>query len=81
MADPFASDEALVGYFEIHSRTDRALFHWTHIRDLYRVAGDPGYPVVLPHREFWVFRWDSPGNAEVIQRARARLNTPVNPST
>lgn len=69
--EAFPTPEALVGYFEIHSKTERALFHWTHIRDLYELAGRPGYPVYLPQRDFWTFRWED--NAHVVKEARKRL--------
>jgi hypothetical protein len=33
------SDEDLLGYFEIHSRTERALFHRGHVVRLLELAG------------------------------------------
>jgi hypothetical protein len=66
----FETPEKLVGYVEMHSRTPRALFHWTHIKALYEVAGEE--PVaVLSQREFWAFHWAH--NSRVIQKARKRL--------
>jgi len=78
-AEPFESPEALIGYFELHSQTERALFHWTHIRDLMKLAGRPGYPPVLPLRNFWAFRWED--NAHLIKLARLRLMVKAQPGT
>jgi len=70
MAKPF-TDEELVGYFEIHSKTDLALFHWTHIRDLLTLIEEP-LPEGLSQREFWPFHWLD--HKRFIRAARKRLS-------
>lgn len=35
------SDEEFLGYFELHSRTDLALFHRGHVERLLKMAGQP----------------------------------------
>ena len=35
------NDEDLLGYFEIHSRTERALFHRSMVERLWALAGEP----------------------------------------
>lgn len=35
------TDEEFLGYFELHSRTERALFHRGHVERLLKMAGRP----------------------------------------
>lgn len=45
------SDEEFLGYVDLHSRTERALFHAEHVRRLYKMAGRPA-PSGLGENEF-----------------------------
>lgn len=38
-AKGFDTDEELLGYFLIHSMTDRAMFHWSQVWRLLELAG------------------------------------------
>jgi hypothetical protein len=38
------NDEDLLGYFEIHARTERALFHRDHVARLLELAGRESQP-------------------------------------
>jgi len=35
------NDEELIGYCEIHCKTERALFHIDHIRRMWKLANEP----------------------------------------
>jgi hypothetical protein len=39
---PDWTDEALLDYVELHSQTERALFHVDHVNRLLELAGHPG---------------------------------------
>jgi hypothetical protein len=39
---PDWTDEELLGYVELHSMTERALFHVSHVNRLLELAGNPG---------------------------------------
>jgi len=39
---PDWTDEHLLGYVELHSQTERALFHVGHLNRLLELAGNPG---------------------------------------
>lgn len=40
-SDPAWTDEELLGYVELHSKTERALFHVSHINRLLELSGHP----------------------------------------
>ncbi len=35
------NDDDLIGYCDLHCKTERALFHWTHINRMIALAGYP----------------------------------------
>lgn len=41
------TDDSFLGYVELHSRTERALFHRVHVARLFKLAGKPE-PAGLP---------------------------------
>lgn len=67
MADPFATDEDLLGYALIHSQTDRALFHREHVKRIWTLAGR-AVPNDLP--DFVSVYYDT--MSTVVEEARKR---------
>ena len=63
------NDEDLLGYFEIHSRTERALFHRDHVARLLKLAGENS---TLGHvAEFIAVGYEM--SDPLVARARTRL--------
>lgn len=73
------SDESFLGYCAIHSQTDRALFHWTDVARLYRLAGEPldaDIPEDGAPNVFWAMHEDEA--QPLIKKARERLRDAEN---
>ncbi len=66
------NDEDLLGYFEIHSRTERALFHRDQVLRLCELAGRE-VPVKLPEWITVKFYEADP----IVREARERMSSPV----
>lgn len=64
------NDEELLGYFELHSRTERALFSRDHIVRLSKLAG---YPVKDVSRLPQFIAVHEPVAKPYIERARRRM--------
>jgi Multiubiquitin len=71
MITPEWTDEELIGYCDLHSRTDRALFHRDHVRRMFELAGEP-----VPEIPEWVSvpAWDM---EPLVKAARARCSKRV----
>lgn len=53
------SDEDLIGYCEIHCRTQRALFHRDHVNRMLVLAGHPeGFVKEIPEWQEFISVWD-----------------------
>lgn len=65
------TDSEFLGYVEIHSRTERALFSQAHAQRLLRMAGNPPNFQLDP-REALVSIHDDVAD-ELVQMARERL--------
>ncbi len=64
------NDEDLLGYFEIHSRTERALFHRDQVARLLELAGEP----TEPNRMHEWLAVHSETADPLVKRARANLD-------
>jgi hypothetical protein len=63
--------EELIDYCDLHSRTDRALFHRCHVKRMFELAGKPA-----PEIPEWVSVpvWDM---APLVEAARERCRRPI----
>jgi hypothetical protein len=64
------TDDELLGYAQLHSRTERALFHKGHVRRLLELAGRK-VPDMLDQREFWSI--DQYDMDPLVKEARERI--------
>lgn len=66
------TDEEFLGYFEIHCRTERALFNGYQIKRLVRLGGMEGDDVEGMRDDQWASVYEGQAKPR-IDRARARL--------
>ena len=71
------TDEQLIGYCEIHCRSERALFHADHINRLLELAGHPENYV--RRVSGWLSLHDD-AMMPLCKLARNRLSCPTNPA-
>lgn len=67
--EPEWTDEFLLGYVELHSESELALFSLAHVNRLLRLAGDSRYPLKKP-AFLRVDRWTA---KPLVEAARERL--------
>lgn len=70
------TDEELINYTELHSQTERALFHRDHVARMYQLAGRAELPSNLPE---WIGWHSYDGALDVVKEARARCRQPSLP--
>lgn len=63
-------DERFIGYCELHSRTERALFHRQHVERLFALAGEPAN--LTPNLQWFTMREDVADPLAKLARERLK---------
>ena len=71
LSSGFESPSELIGYCELHCKTDRALFSSNQVNDMLRLAGHPpGFAESVPDGEWSSLHWEM---EELCRIAKKRL--------